>query len=126
YPDRCVLKMERRTIHSEAERCGLAEVQKILDDLRTEDSEFAASAQFLFSRPPYLTPFAASNELTGIIARAIARKAVQPVIGGMSFWTDAAILGEAGIPSVIFGPGGAGLHSATEYVLAEDVVTCRD
>src|SRR4029078_5005315 len=34
----------------------------------------------------------------------------------MTFWTDAAVLGAAGIPSVLFGPAGAGLHSAEEYV----------
>ena len=44
----------------------------------------------------------------------------------MSFWTDAAVLGAAGIPSVLFGPGGAGLHSREEYVTTRDVVTCRD
>jgi acetylornithine deacetylase len=44
----------------------------------------------------------------------------------MTFWTDAAVLGAAGIPSVLFGPGGAGLHSAEEYVHLADVVTCRD
>jgi acetylornithine deacetylase/succinyl-diaminopimelate desuccinylase-like protein len=44
----------------------------------------------------------------------------------MSFWTDAAVLATAGIPSVLFGPGGAGLHSREEYVTTEDVVTCRD
>jgi len=27
---------------------------------------------------------------------------------------------------VLFGPGGAGLHSLSEYVLIEDVYTCRD
>ena len=43
----------------------------------------------------------------------------------MSYWTDAGILGPAGIPSVVFGPGGAGLHSAEEYVLVEDVLACR-
>jgi acetylornithine deacetylase len=42
----------------------------------------------------------------------------------MSFWTDAAILGAAGIPTVIFGPGGAGLHSTEEYVLLDDVERC--
>jgi acetylornithine deacetylase len=46
--------------------------------------------------------------------------------GGMSFWTDAAILGAAGIPSVLFGPGGAGLHSTEEYVEIADVIACRD
>jgi acetylornithine deacetylase len=44
----------------------------------------------------------------------------------MSFWTDAAVLGSAGIPSVLFGPGGAGLHSAEEYVNVEDVLRCRE
>ena len=28
----------------------------------------------------------------------------------------------AGIPSVLFGPGGAGLHSTEEYVNVDDVV----
>jgi acetylornithine deacetylase/succinyl-diaminopimelate desuccinylase-like protein len=45
---------------------------------------------------------------------------------GASFWTDAAVLGHAGTPSVLFGPGGAGLHSLEEYVNVADVLTCRD
>jgi acetylornithine deacetylase len=44
----------------------------------------------------------------------------------MSFWTDAAILAGAGIPTVLFGPGGAGLHGVEEYVRVDDVLTCRD
>ena len=40
----------------------------------------------------------------------------------MSFWTDAAMLGAAGIPSVLFGPGGAGLHSVEEWVDCRDVL----
>ena len=45
---------------------------------------------------------------------------------GMSFWTDAAVLGGAGIPSVLFGPTGAGLHSLEEWVDIGSVLTCRD
>jgi acetylornithine deacetylase len=45
---------------------------------------------------------------------------------GMSFWTDAAVLGAAGVSSVLFGPGGAGLHSLEEYVNLDDVLRCRD
>jgi acetylornithine deacetylase len=44
----------------------------------------------------------------------------------MSFWTDAAILNGAGTPAVLFGPGGAGLHSREEYVIVDDVCRCRD
>jgi acetylornithine deacetylase len=47
-------------------------------------------------------------------------------VTGLSYWTDAAILGEAGTPTVIFGPRGAGLHSAEEYVELDDVIGCRD
>ena len=46
--------------------------------------------------------------------------------GAQSFWTDAALLNGAGIASVLFGPGGAGLHSAVEYVNLEDVALCAE
>jgi acetylornithine deacetylase len=124
YPDRCTLRMERRTIHGEPDRCALAEVEGILEEVRRQDPEFRASAKFLFSRPSYLTPD--GHDLPKLIESALAARGVQPVRGGMTFWTDAAILGHAGIPSVVFGPGGAGLHSRTEYVLENDVITCRD
>ncbi|PYS09251.1 MAG: hypothetical protein DMG15_24375 [Acidobacteria bacterium] len=124
YPDQCTLEMERRTIEGEAGQCALEEVQNIIRDLRREDREFRASARFLFSRAPYLTP--ADHVLPRMMESALTKTGTQPVRGGMSFWTDAGILGEAGIPSVVFGPGGAGLHSVSEYVIAEDVITCRD
>ena len=124
YPDSCTLQMERRTITGEAERCAFGEVEKILQDLRKEDPEFRASAKFLFHRPPYETPV--EHPLPSLIEIAVTHQGRKPERGGMTFWTDAAVLGHAGIPSVVFGPGGAGLHSISEYVLADDVLACRD
>jgi len=124
YPDSCTLQMERRTITGEAERCAFGEVEKILQDLRKEDPEFRASAKFLFHRPPYETPV--EHPLPSLIETAVTHQGRKPERGGMTFWTDAAVLGHAGIPSVVFGPGGAGLHSISEYVLADDVLACRD
>ena len=124
YPDWCTLQMERRTIAGEPNRCAFLEVEKILDDLKSEDPEFKASAKFLFSRPPYLTP--EDHDLPQMIGAIVAGLGMKPVRGGMTFWTDAAILGEAGIPSIVFGPRGAGLHSTLEYVFEEDVLACRD
>ena len=126
YPDRCVLNMERRTIEGESDKCGFAEAETILKHLRAEDAEFTATAKPLFSRPPYLTAASVAQELGKLISTGLARRGVSAVTGGMSFWTDAAILGASGIPSIVFGPGGAGLHSTLEYVLADDVITCRD
>ena len=124
YPDACTMQMERRTISGEAAQCSLHEVEDILQELHHEDPEFSASAKFLFGRPPYETP--SNHPLPALIESAVAHRGRTPERGGMSFWTDAAILGHAGIPSVIFGPGGAGLHSIKEYVLVDDVLTCRD
>jgi acetylornithine deacetylase len=92
YPERCSLKIERRTISGETEQCALAEVEKILDELRNGDPAFRASAAPLFSRRPYLAGFQGDN-LPASIAAAVARRGRQPSIGGMSFWTDAALLG---------------------------------
>jgi acetylornithine deacetylase len=78
----------------------------------------------MFSRPAYeILP---DSELPHLLAAALAQVGGRPVATGASFWTDAAVLGHAGIPSVLFGPGGAGLHSTEEYVNVADVVLCRD
>ena len=124
YPDRASLQMERRTLPSEPESTALEEVQAILDALAREDATFRGRATPMFSRPAYEVP--ADHELPHALAAALARAGGQPRIAGASFWTDAAILGHAGIPSILFGPGGAGLHSTEEYVNVSDVVTCRD
>jgi acetylornithine deacetylase len=124
YPDRCVLQMERRTTSEEAKQIALAEVTAILDSLKSEDPEFEASARLTFERPAFETP--PRHELPGLLDEALRRVGRKPVRGGVSFWTDAAVLAGAGIPTVIFGPGGAGLHSIEEYVRVDEVLACRD
>ena len=124
YPDRCRLQVERRTIAGEDGDSALGEMQQILDALATADPEFEASARLNFSRPPY--EVASDHELPVTLAAAAAAHSLDTRVVGMSFWTDAAVLAAAGIPSVLFGPGGAGLHSTEEYVNVADVLTCRD
>ncbi len=124
YPDRCVLQMERRSIAGESENIAMDEVAAILAALHVEDEEFRASARILFNRRPYLTP--AGHWLPDALEKALAAIGRRATRGGVSFWTDAAVLGHSGIPSVVFGPGGAGLHSVEEYVKLEEVLACRD
>lgn len=124
YPDRCTLQIERRTIAGESPDTALREVTSILDELRREDPEFEGQARAMFSRPPY--EIDRRHELPQGLARAAAEAGRDAPFVGMSFWTDAAVMGVAGIPSVLFGPGGAGLHSTEEYVNLDDVAFCRD
>jgi acetylornithine deacetylase len=124
YPDRCELKVERRTIAGESAQSAGQEITTLLAALKAEDPEFAATASLVFSRPPYETP--AGDPLIDRLRAVAHGRGVMCEVTGMSFWTDAAVLGEAGIPTVLFGPGGAGLHSVEEYVNVEEVLACRD
>ena len=124
YPGRCSLQVERRTIPGEAAGCAHREAQDILDRLRAEDPELDADVRDVFGRGPYeIVP---SSPLPQLLADAGRSCGCRPEMTGLSFWSDAAILGGAGIPTVLFGPGGAGLHSTEEYVRVEDVLMCRD
>jgi acetylornithine deacetylase len=124
YPDHCRLQMERRTIPGEPDDGPVSEVRAILEQLRGQDPAFESSARLTFSRPPY--DIGEAHTVPTELMRAAAACGVASPTTGMSFWTDAAVLAAAGTPSVLFGPGGAGLHSVEEYVTVADVLACRD
>jgi acetylornithine deacetylase len=124
YPDRARLQMERRTLPDEPVSIALDEVREILEGLRLEDPTFRGTARGVFGRSSY--ELSADHKLPQMLADVMRHVGGAARIGGASFWTDAAVLGHAGIPSVLFGPGGAGLHSTEEYVNLADVVMCRN
>jgi acetylornithine deacetylase len=124
YPDSAVLRLERRTLPGESSSVGLSEVEDICASLQRDDPSLRIRSRQLFSRPAYEIP--RSHELPGLLTAAMEALGRRPVVSGATFWTDAAILGGASIPSVLYGPGGAGLHSIDEYVIVDDVLTCRD
>src|SRR4029077_1215893 len=101
-----------------------AEVQSILSELARADPTFRAAARPMFSRPAY--ELSADHMLPHRLAAAVEAVGSPVRIVGASFWTDAAVLGHAGTPSVLFGPGGAGLHGLEEHVRLEEVLACRE
>lgn len=124
YPDSAVVQLERRTLPGDSATRGLGEIEQICMSLAAEDPTFRAHFRQIFARPAYEIP--PDHELPLTLSRAVEGCRVEPVVTGVSFWTDAAVLAHAGIPSVLFGPGGAGLHSSEEYVVVDDVLRCRD
>ncbi len=124
YPDYCRLQLERRTLPGEAPGILAAELEDILARLAAADPAFQAHATPLFGRPPYEVDHA--HPLPVALAATARAAGCRAATIGMSFWTDAAVLGAAGIPSVLFGPTGAGLHSVDEWVDLASVRQCRD
>ena len=124
YPDRAVLRLERRTVPGETEAMVLREVETILMSLKADDAKFEGECRIMFSRPPH--ELSADHALTRTLGEALSDRGFSADATGMTFWTDAGIFGCSGIPSLLFGPGGAGLHSTEEYVNLQDVLDCRD
>ena len=111
YPDRCVLKLERRTVPGEDGASVLREIESLFADSR-------ASARILLERPP--SEVAPDNSLSIAVASA----AGDPVIIGVAYWMDMALLNSAGIPCVAFGPSGEGEHADVEWVDVASVERC--
>jgi acetylornithine deacetylase len=124
YPARCRLQVERRTLPGETLSAAADELHAIARDLALADPAFRAEVRLLLARDPYAIP--ADHWLPRALGAAMTAHGVAPDTAGVSYWTDAAILGAAGTPTCLFGPRGAGLHSIEEYVRLDDVVTCRD
>ena len=101
YPDRCVLELERRTLPGEKASAAAEEIEALLRDLAREIPEFRASSRAVFERPAYETP--AGHPIVSALDAALERAGRRTTVAGMSYWTDAAVLGGAGTPSVVSG-----------------------
>ena len=100
YPDSCVVKIERRTIPGE----------NVTDEIE--------GARITLERPP--SEVSADHPLV----KAMERVADGPPLVGVPYWMDMALMNEAGIPTVGFGPSGEGEHGDVEWVDVASVETC--
>jgi acetylornithine deacetylase/succinyl-diaminopimelate desuccinylase family protein len=121
YPARCVVGLERRTLPGETGADVEGELAALLDGCRASDPDLEAQQRTLLVREPFeVAPdaeiVAAVREAAGDVLGAA------PAIGGASYWADAAFIAGAGIPTVMFGPGGEGAHAAVEWVSIPDTV----
>jgi acetylornithine deacetylase len=120
YPDRCVLRIERRTIPGEDADGALREIREVCDRLEKERRGFRADVTLLFKQPP--SDVAKDAPIVAALSGALQQHGMSPQLSGMSAWTDAALLNEARIPAICFGPGDMGLaHAAEEYIQIEEI-----
>lgn len=125
YPGRCCLSIERRTIPGETMQRVEAELPAIFARIEARDPAFQASVTAGLVREPF------EVSLHEPIAQAVLRQARRRLgreiaeVGG-SGWMDSALLAAAGIPTVVFGPGGAGAHAAVEWSDLTQVEQCAE
>ena len=121
YAAACHLRVERRTIPGETVADARAELQSILDACAAADDAFDATLDVAFHRAPLDVP-------ADIALADAVRNAGRDVLGsappdaGQTYWTDAGLLADAGIETVVLGPIGAGLHTTEEWVDLDSLV----
>jgi acetylornithine deacetylase len=125
YPAQCVLSVERRTLPNEPVALVQQQIQNILDGLAALDPDFRATLRTGLSREPFaIAEDAALVSLLSAHAKRVLGEA--PKRTGAPYWADAALFSAAGIPTVMFGPTGAGAHAAEEWVDLGSVEQCAD
>ncbi len=124
YPAQCTLSIERRLIPGETPERAEQELCDILNAAANDDPDFEATLERGLYRSPFEQPLESDIvEVVRDAATAVTGKA--PVFAGESGWMDSAILSAAGIPTVIFGPDGAGAHADIEWVDVASLEQCR-
>src|SRR5262245_775846 len=111
FPARCLLTGERRTIPGET----AADVEHELRELAGD-----ATVRVIAHRDPYEAP------VDHPFVELVARTAGTGGLVGAPFWTDAALIAGAGIPTVLYGPVGEGAHAEVEWVDLASLESVRD
>lgn len=125
YPASCRLQVERRTLPGETAEMVRAEIDRILRRLAAADPAFSARSELFFWRDPFEVD--ADEEIVRLVGEAVAAATgTRPRHYGDTPWMDAALLSAAGIPTVVYGPGGGGAHAVEEWSNLDEVATCAE
>lgn len=123
YPETCTLQLERRTLPHETPDQVEAEWTALLTDLQDHDPTFQVSQKTTLFRSGF--EVAQDSEIVQVLSQEAAQVlGQQPQIMGMTFWMESALLQQAGIPTVVFGPAGTGAHATEEWVDLRSVEQC--
>ncbi|MEO6865398.1 MAG: ArgE/DapE family deacylase [Gemmatimonadaceae bacterium] len=115
YPDLCSVEIERRTLPGETARTFLDELAAATAMVRNTHPDLNVDVSLITSQSA--SDVSRDAPIMVEMLEALDRERLPARVEGLSAWTDSALLNEAGIPTICFGPGDIALaHSATEYV----------
>ncbi len=110
--------IERRTEPGESVADALADVERMLQRLRDVDADVSASARLVVGRPAWqLAASGPAHDFAELLDTALAGvpgRQEEPLAA--PYWMEAPLFEDAGIPAVICGPSGGGLHAVDEWV----------
>ncbi|KAL4800164.1 hypothetical protein BDV19DRAFT_375862 [Aspergillus venezuelensis] len=120
YPAKCTVTIEFRTVPGQTAESITSDLRSLLMGIQNEKKrrgkEFSfAEPRATLTRPPH--KIASDHPLISAVSRCAETVSTSsPRVESVPFWCDAALLSEAGIPAVVLGPSGHGLHGKEEWV----------
>lgn len=110
--------VERRTLPGESAADALGEVQDLVDAITARTAGLAADVRLTHAREAWQADASGSAaEFTTLLGEAlVAAGAKAPDGVGEPYWMESALWQAAGIPTVVCGPAGGGLHAVDEWV----------
>ena len=110
--------IERRTVPGEPSDVALAEVEGLLTHMHAEDQQVQALAVLANAREAWEHDASspAGSALARAVGDALAGHGRTPARVGLPYWMESALFEAAGIPTVVCGPAGGGLHAADEWM----------
>lgn len=125
YPAECRITIERRTLPGETGASVETELRYLLGTLSRTVPDFFWRLERGLER----SPFQAEPDhpiVQHLLAQAEQTLGHRPAVRGEPFWTDCALLQDAGIPCLMFGADGAGAHAADEWADLASVEALTD
>lgn len=114
-PAQARLTLERRTLPGESPSVVEAELEALLEELASSDPTFKARCVTEVAREPFEA--VSGSEIERVLSAAVeAVCGTPPKLLGAPYWTDAALVAQAGIPTLLLGPVGGGIHQVDEWV----------
>ncbi len=125
YPRHCVLSVERRTVPGETLQKVEAEIPGMFERIAASDPTFRATVKTSMVRDPFEVSMDEPVVRT-LLSKATTIRGQEPAEIGQTGWMDSSLLAAAGIPTVVFGPGGEGAHAVVEWSNLEHVERCAE
>ena len=116
-PARARVVVERRTVPGERAADTLAEVERLVAPVVDTLPGLTATARLTHAREAWLLDTEGpAARLADALRAELGARGQEPGRLDAPYWMESALWQEAGIPTVVCGPGGGGLHAVDEWL----------
>lgn len=119
-PEHCACEVDRRLVPGEDVDAVLPAVARLLDAIKAEDEGFSYTQSVNVAHPPLLPESSAA--VLPIVKQALTDNRVRKPAVGAPFATHAGYLSQAGLPTLVLGPGSPHpAHTKDEWVSVQEI-----